>query len=161
MTRNRSGSPDFLTQNPTPKVSESEIAQVLDTARAARKRSYAPYSNFPMGAAVIGANKVITPGALIESISLGLAMCAERVATFAAIAAGSGEIQAVALIARRTAGELTTPCGACLQVLLEHAGEDCLVICEDPAGDQETWRLGDLAPHVPLPRHRRPGNRPQ
>jgi cytidine deaminase len=122
---------------------------LVASARAARERSYAPYSNFAMGAAVRTADAVVVPGALVESISLGLAMCAERVAIFSAVAAGAGPITALALVARRTAGEITTPCGACLQVLSEHADGDCLVICEAPDGERRADRLADLAPSLP------------
>ena len=65
--------------------------------------------------------RTIVPGALVENVSLGLAMCAERAALFATVARGLAPT-AVALVSERTSGELTLPCGACLQVALELAG---------------------------------------
>ncbi len=123
--------------------------ELVDAARAARDRSYAPYSDFHMGAAVRADDGTIVPGALVENVSLGLAMCAERAALFGAVARGLGPI-AVALVSKRTSGELTFPCGACLQVALELAGPDLTVIAADLDGRAEARRLGDLlvrAPH--------------
>jgi cytidine deaminase len=124
------------------------MEELLAAARAARERSYVPYSGFRMGAAVAAGGRV-HPGAVVESVSLGLAMCAERVAVFAAVAAGATGIDALALVSRRTSGTITTPCGACLQVLVEHAAPGCVVVCEDVAGEQVRYELATLAPHLP------------
>ncbi|HYF45261.1 MAG TPA: cytidine deaminase, partial [Acidimicrobiales bacterium] len=87
---------------------------LLEVARAARDRAHAPYSGFAMGAAVRAAGGSVHPGALVENVSLGLAMCAERVAMFSAVAAGAGAIEADALFSPPTDGRTTLPCGACL-----------------------------------------------
>jgi len=130
-------------------VSDATIdAELVDAARAARDRSYAPYSDFHMGAAVRGDDGTIIPGALVENVSLGLAMCAERSALFGAVARGVGPV-ALALVSKRTSGELTFPCGACLQVALELAGPDLTVIAADTDGGQEASRLGDLLARAP------------
>jgi cytidine deaminase len=124
-------------------------AELVTAARAARDRSYAPYSDFRMGAAVRGDDGTIVPGALVENVSLGLAMCAERAALFAAVAHGVGPT-ALALVSARTSGDLTFPCGACLQVALELAGPELTVIAADLDGQEASARLGDLlgrAPH--------------
>jgi cytidine deaminase len=137
--------------SPVDAVGEAGVDAAVAAARAARDRSHAPYSRFMMGAAVVGADGVVTSGCLVESISLGLAMCAERVALFAAVTNATTPIRVVALVARRTAGGLTTPYGACLQVLSEHATSDCVVVCEDTAGQRAVYRLDELAPTLPLP----------
>jgi cytidine deaminase len=94
----------------------SEIdAELIKAAAAARDHAYAPYSDFHMGAAVRCADGTIVPGALVENVSLGLAMCAERAALFATVARGLAPT-ALALVSERTSGELTFPCGACLLV---------------------------------------------
>jgi cytidine deaminase len=140
---------DGTVSDPSPPAAADDL---VAAAHSARERSYAPYSGFAMGAAVRTADGSVVPGSLVESISLGLAMCAERVAIFSAVAAGAAPITALALVARRTAGEVTMPCGACLQVLAEHAGGDCAVIGEAPDGERRTERLADLAPSLPLRR---------
>jgi cytidine deaminase len=117
--------------------------ELLACAREARDRSYAPYSDFHMGAAVRGDDGSLTPGVLIENVSLGLAMCAERTALFAAVARGIGPV-GLALVSPRTSGELTYPCGACLQVALELAGPALPVIVGDLDGVVESHLVGDL-----------------
>ena len=122
--------------------------ELVDRAREARDRSYAPYSDFHMGAAVRGDDGSVVPGTLIENVSLGLAMCAERVALFGAVARGVGPV-ALALSSARTSGELTFPCGACLQVALELGGPEVMVTAADLDGESETVRLGDLIARAP------------
>jgi cytidine deaminase len=122
---------------------------LVSLAAKARQHAYAPYSNFKMGAAARTSTGTVHAGVLVENVSLGLAMCAERVAMFAAVAAGEPTIDAVALVAPRTAGELTLPCGACLQVALELGGPDVEVIAADLDGTIERHRLRDLAPRLP------------
>ena len=90
------------------------------------------------------------PGAVVENVSLGLAMCAERVALFAGVALGHGKPSALALVALRTDGALTYPCGACLQVALELGGPDLVVLAA--AADSTTFEcrtVGELLPHAP------------
>ena len=122
--------------------------ELVAAALAARDRSYAPYSDFHMGAAVRCVDGTIVPGALVENVSLGLAMCAERAALFATVAQGLAPA-ALAVAAKRTSGELTFPCGACLQVALELAGPELTVIAADPDGSSDQVRLGDLVPRAP------------
>jgi cytidine deaminase len=127
----------------------SEIdSELITAATAARERAYAPYSDFAMGAAVRCSDGTIVPGALVENVSLGLAMCAERIALFAMVARGLAPT-ALALVSERTDEELTFPCGACLQVALELAGPELTVIAAEPAGQSAAARLGDLLPRAP------------
>lgn len=122
--------------------------ELIAIATSARDRSYAPYSDFHMGAAVRCADGTILPGALVENVSLGLAMCAERTALFATVAQDLAPTHLV-LVSKRTQDELTFPCGACLQVALELAGPELLVTAADLDGDQATERLGDLLTRAP------------
>ena len=88
------------------------------------------------------------PGTLVENVSLGLAMCAERGALFAAVARDLAPVHLV-LASKRTEDELTFPCGACLQVALELAGPELSVTAVDTDGNHETERLGDLLTRAP------------
>ena len=121
---------------------------LLDTARSARERAYVPYSGFSMGAAVRTESGALFPGALVENVSLGLAMCAERVALFAASTAGERPV-ALALVSRRTDGRLTHPCGACLQVALELGGPTVEIVVSDPHGETTSATVGELLPRGP------------
>ncbi len=121
----------------------------LAAAREARERAYVPYSGFQMGAAVVTSTGATMPGTLVENVSLGLAMCAERVALFSTVARGEGQPQILALVAKRTNKRLTFPCGACLQVALELGGNDLIVVVSDLKGECAQARLGELAGRLP------------
>ena len=122
--------------------------ELIDAAATARDRAYVPYSKFSMGAAVRTADGAIHLGALVENVSLGLAMCAERIALFTAAVAGARPTE-LALVSKRTGGDLTWPCGACLQVALELGGEDLVVHVGDLDGEVRTAPVADLLPHGP------------
>ena len=122
--------------------------ELVAAATTARNRAYVPYSDFHMGAAVRCADGTIVPGALVENVSLGLAMCAERAALFATVARGLAPT-VLAIVAERTSGELTFPCGACLQVALELAGPELIVIAAEPDGEYAQSKLRDLLPRAP------------
>ena len=127
---------------------DPRVGDALHDAAEARKLAYAPYSGFRMGAAVVTDTNSVVRGSLVENISLGLAMCAERVALFATVANQSGKPEILALESRRTDGELTWPCGACLQVALELGGPDMLVVVTDGT-ETRSATLGELAPNLP------------
>jgi cytidine deaminase len=133
-------------------MNDSRTDRAMHLAAEARDRSYSPYTDFPMGAALIGPEGEEVVGALVENVSLGLAMCAERVALFTAVVAGVHP-EILAVCSRRTDDRLTFPCGACLQVALEIAGPELVVVAVDPDGQHEASRLVDLLPRGP---HRPP-----
>jgi len=85
-----------------------------EAARSAIERAYAPYSGFPVAAAVRTAGGAVFLGVNVENASYGLTSCAERNAVFAAIAAGHRRLEAVAVHAE---SDSAAPCGACRQVL--------------------------------------------
>lgn len=132
-----------------PEDQDPRVRDALHDAAAARERAYAPYSGFHMGAAVVTDSNAVIPGSLVENVSLGLAMCAERTALFATVAQGAGRPEILALESRRTDGDLTWPCGACLQVALELGGPDLLIVVTD-GKEVRHARLNDLAPKLPV-----------
>ncbi len=127
----------------------------LEEAERARERAYAPYSDFKMGAAVVTESNAVVPGTLVENVSLGLAMCAERSALFSMVAQGLGKPEILVLVAPRTSGELTWPCGACLQVAMELGGSELLVVASDGSGNVAQARLHELASRLPFKGARR------
>lgn len=129
-------------------ASVENVQRAIDLARAARSAAYSPYSNFPMGAAVIGNNGEEIKGALVENVSLGLAICSERVALFTAVTNRVAPA-VLAVCSQRTDDDLTFPCGACLQVALEVAGPDLTIVAVDPDGRHDQARLADLLPRGP------------
>ena len=124
------------------------IAAALD----ARGRAHVPYSRFAMGAAVVTDTGEVRVGTVVENVSLGLAMCAERVALFSTVATGAGRPVVLALAAPRTDGALTHPCGACLQVALELGGPGLRVVVADPDGASTTSDVATLLPAGPAKR---------
>lgn len=124
-------------------------AELIDLARANTTRAYAPYSKFRTAAAVTTDDGEVVTGVLVENVSLGLAMCAERVAMFSVVARGGAPTR-LALAAPDTAGSQTWPCGACLQVALELGGRDLVVVVgDDSDGPIATSTVGALLPNGP------------
>ena len=90
---------------------------LLDAAREARERAYAPYSGFSVGAAVEAQDGTIVTGANVENASFGLTICAERSAIVRAIAEGHRAFKAIAVAGPD--GVDTAPCGTCRQFIAE------------------------------------------
>ena len=121
------------------------LDELLEAARLASRSAYCPYSNFHVGAAIRAGGRIFT-GSNIENASYGLTVCAERTAAFAAILAGAGRFEAIAVAcvdAPDGSGPgLLMPCGACRQVLIEFADPSTPIIV-DRVG---RMTLADLLP---------------
>ncbi len=116
---------------------------LVEAATAARVRAYAPYSDFQVGAAVCDDQGRTFGGCNIENASLGLTICAERVALFKARSEGAGRVVRVAIVT--DSSPPTAPCGACRQVLLELA-PDAQVILANLEGSRTVRQVRDLLP---------------
>jgi len=120
---------------------------LIDAALEARTRSYAPYSKFHVGAALLLRDGRIVTGTNVENVSYGLTVCAERHAIAAAVGAGAkpGDVVSVAIVA--LAEGPTPPCGACRQVLAEFMSPDAHVLMHNLRDQQTvTQTLGELLP---------------
>ncbi|MCA9971092.1 MAG: cytidine deaminase [Anaerolineales bacterium] len=100
-------------------ISDAQQQALIAAARDAQEMAYAPYSGYPVGAALLGGDGRIYTGCNVENASFGLSNCAERTAVFKMVSEGQHEILAVA-VCTDNAG---SPCGACRQVLVEFAGD--------------------------------------
>lgn len=116
---------------------------LIEAARQARERAQALYSNFKVGAALLGGEGKVYTGCNIESSSYGLTLCAERVALFKALSEGEQEFVRMVVVADTDA--LTPPCGACRQVLWDFCG-DVEIIMTNLKGDSKRTRLSALFP---------------
>jgi cytidine deaminase len=129
--------------------SEAEVAALCAAAREAAGRAYAPYSRFPVGAAVLGAAGTYL-GANIENASYGLGLCAERAALSAAVLAGDPGVRAIAVACVAAGpgqdGAELMPCGACRQWMVEHAAPDLDVIVCGPGDGVLRYTLDELMP---------------
>ncbi|NLO90078.1 MAG: cytidine deaminase [Clostridia bacterium] len=119
------------------------VKGLIEEAEKARKQAYAPYSNFPVGCAVLGASGTVYRGCNVENASLSLTLCAERAAIAGALCAGEREILALAIISHSP--EPISPCGACRQFILEF-GEDITVIMADRDKRYEVKKIKELLP---------------
>ncbi len=115
-----------------------------EAARLVRKKAYAPYSGFLVGAAVRSASGQIHVGCNVENVAYPEGTCAEAGAIAAMIAAGETEIGEVYVVA--DAPEPVAPCGGCRQKIAEFAGPDVRVTMATLAGVETTVRVGDLLP---------------
>jgi cytidine deaminase len=97
-------------------------------AREAMRHAYAPYSEFPVGAAGLTDDGRVVVGCNVENTSLGLTLCAECGVVSALHLSGGGRLTALSCVDRT--GMPIMPCGRCRQLLAEHGGEECLVDAE-------------------------------
>lgn len=110
-------------------------------AIAVSQQAYAPYSQFPVGAAALVDDGRVVVGCNVENVSYGVGLCAECAVVCALISGGGGRLVAVAVV--DATGVALMPCGRCRQLLLEHGGPEMLVDHRD--GPR---RLGDLLPEA-------------
>lgn len=119
-------------------------SELVEAAKQARKNAYAPYSQFPVGAALLSKSGRIYTGCNVENSSYGLTICAERNAIFSAVAAGEREFEALVIAAKNAK---VYPCGACRQVLAEFCDDLTIrIVGED--GEQTETRLSEILPHA-------------
>lgn len=133
---------------------------LIDAAFAAAGQAYAPYSDYPVGAALLFDDGAVITGCNVENASYGLALCAETVAVAKAFDEGRrGGLVVVAVVGLKADKEPITPCGRCRQVLNEVAalgGTDPLVLCvagKGEGGDVRRVTLSALLPHAFGPSH--------
>ncbi|MDD5467232.1 MAG: cytidine deaminase [Anaerolineales bacterium] len=121
---------------------DEQRRRLVESALVARRWAYAPYSGYPVGAALLTASGRIYEGVNVESAAYPTTMCAERVAVFNAVSQGEREFVALALVTANGG----SPCGACRQVLAEF-GLDTLVLVADVQGKVlQEISVGELLP---------------
>ncbi len=127
-----------------PRISARERESLLVLAKAATMRSYAPYSRFKVGAAVLTEAGTIYCGCNVENSSYGLTNCAERTAIFTAVATEGAKMRMRAIAIWSRPERPCSPCGACRQVILEF-GPDAIVLFQGRNGIEEVG-ASDLLP---------------
>lgn len=116
---------------------------LIEAAKQARENAHAPYSNFRVGAALRSTSGRIFSGCNVENATYGLTMCAERVAIFKAISEGERGFSAIAVVTDTEV--LTSPCGACRQLIWEFCG-DIPVSLANLKGKIEVIQMRELFP---------------
>lgn len=130
-----------------------DYKQLIELANEARRRAYAPYSNYRVGAALRTKTGKVYTGVNIENAAYPASICAERVAVFKAVSEGEVEFEVVTVVTD-TGG---SPCGSCRQVLAEF-GLDTIVLIADGNGKLvKVTSVGELLPEAFQPRHLKNG----
>ncbi len=121
-----------------------DINELINKAKNAREHSYSPYSGFKVGAALKTKNEMVFTGCNIENSSYGLSICAEQEAIFKAISAGERDLDTIAVVT--DSDKLTTPCGACRQVMWEFS-KDMTVVVANLKGEKKEFKIKELLAH--------------
>jgi len=130
-------------------LTNDERQSLIDLAIEARKLAYAPYSKYPVGAALRTKTGRIYTGVNIENAAYPHTMCAERVAIFKAVSEGETEFEMIAVVTNNGG----SPCGGCRQVLAEF-GLDTIVLFADGDGNlKKELTVSELLPEAFTPAH--------
>jgi cytidine deaminase len=119
--------------------------KLLNIAKSSLKNSYSPYSNFPVGAALLLKDGNVITGINVENASYGLGICAERVAVVKAISEGNKKFEAIAIVSGKIKN--CYPCGSCLQFMAEFS-DDLDIILEDENGKPIVRKIKEFLPYM-------------
>ena len=133
---------------PVPEQPDDET--LYEAAVKMRERSYAPYSRFRVGAALLAKDGTVWTGCNIENASYGACNCAERTAFFKAVSEGEKHFSAIAIAGGPEGAEtldFCPPCGICRQVMEEFCGQDFRIILGNSAGELKVLTMAELLPY--------------
>lgn len=125
------------------------VKELIHSALDARKTSYAPYSGYAVGAALLTDGGKVYQGVNIENASYGATNCAERTAFFKAVSEGERSFKAIAIVGGLIGEEpvdYAYPCGVCRQVMQEFTDNDFCVIVAKSVSDYQLYKLDELLP---------------
>jgi len=125
-------------------LSDKTRNELIQAAVEARKWAYAPYSNYPVGAALLTISGKIYDGVNIENAAYPTGTCAERVAIFKAVSEGERQFEAIAVVTANGGA----PCGACRQVLSEFGLETRVLIADDDGKLVREYSIAELLPEA-------------
>ncbi len=128
-----------------PDFDPDTVERLFSAAHEAQSRAYAPYSEFPVGAAILTDTGAILSGCNIENASYPLTQCAERIAIGRVIVEHAGKPVACAVVG--VTEDPLLPCGACRQILAEF-NPDMTILAEGTSGHRTTYSLRELLPHA-------------
>ena len=130
------------------KLSDEESRLLIDLASEARRRAYAPYSNYPVGAALRTHSGRIFTGCNVENAAYPTSMCAERIAIFKAVSEGEMEFDVIAVVTSNGG----TPCGGCRQVMAEFGLDTQVLIANDKGRLVQETTVAGLLPGAFTPK---------
>jgi len=119
-----------------------DYKKLVEMAYEAMENAYVPYSNFNVGAALLGKSGKVYKGCNVECASYGGTNCAERTALFKAVSEGEREFTAIAIVSRTR--DITSPCGICRQVLAEFGTDLDVILAKEL--EYKVYKLSELLP---------------
>ncbi len=129
-------------------LTDQEIHSLIEMANTARKKAYAPYSHYAVGAALRTRSGRVYTGVNVENAAYPTTICAERVAVFKAVSEGEKDFDVIAVVTDNGG----SPCGSCRQVLAEFGLETIVLIADGTGRLRKTMTVGDLLPEAFQPR---------
>lgn len=132
------------------KLTETEIKDLIRKALGARKKAYAPYSHYQVGAVLLSEQGRQYPGCNIENASYGATNCAERTAFFRAVQEGERHFRAIAVVGGLEGCDpvdYAFPCGICRQVMQEFCTPDFQIVVAKSPEDYAVHTLEELLPY--------------
>jgi len=130
-------------------LNHDQRTELTRAAQAVRSQAYAPYSNYPVSAALLTSSGKIFSGVNVENAAYPTTMCAERVAVFSAVTAGEREFQAIAVMTANGG----SPCGSCRQVLAEFGLDTVVLILNKDGALVKETSVADLLPAAFTPKN--------
>jgi cytidine deaminase len=130
-------------------ISKEERQSLIDLANEARRRAYAPYSNYAVGAALRTKSGRLYTGVNIENAAYPHTICAERVAVFKAVSEGETAFEVIAVVTDNGG----SPCGGCRQVLAEFGLDTIVLIANGEGKLQKVVTVSELLPEAFTPIH--------
>lgn len=131
--------------NPT----KQEKQSLIELANEARRRAYAPYSNYRVGAALRTRSGRVFTGVNVENAAYPTSMCAERIAVFKAVSEGELDFEIIAVVTDNGG----SPCGGCRQVLAEFGLDTWVVIADEDGKVIKETTVRELLPDAFQPKH--------
>jgi cytidine deaminase len=130
------------------KLTDKERQFLIDLADEARRRAYAPYSQYPVGAALRTESGRVFTGVNVENAAYPTGMCAERTAVFKAVSEGERDFEVIAVVTDNGG----SPCGACRQVLAEFGLNTVVLIGDGKKNLIQETTVGELLPGAFTPK---------
>ena len=129
-------------------IDNHAVRDLCQKAIDMRSESYAPYSDFLVGSAILTSDGEIFTGCNIENSAFGPSICAERTAIVKAVSEGRKDFAAIAIAGGKRDGELQycAPCGVCRQVMREFCNSSFRIYLAKSAQDYKEFTLGELLP---------------
>jgi cytidine deaminase len=130
-------------------ITQTEKQALIDMANAARQHAYAPYSKYPVGAAVRTKNGRVFTGVNVENAAYPQTMCAERIAIFKAVSEGETDFDTIAVVTNNGG----SPCGGCRQVMSEFGLNTVVLIANGEGNLVHEMTVKELLPEAFMPEH--------